>query len=287
LTNRLVFTSLALCVALITISCATIVKKPEVNAVRTVGIASLYASEDVIYKHGSGKFSGWSKETKERVAKMAHGAYETELKRLGWQVVPYQKVLASKTYKTEFGTTNVAGEKSLLEKGVALVNAIQHTKYFTLPGMMAIDWTREMENRNTASFDLSTFSVSQTKTLPQKLEALANELGVDAVVLLEMDYCYGEGTAVLGNGEAYMLAQSAMLAVDKRGVEVVKIPRWQDRCNTEKFGGKSAKSTTIVGKNLFLGEAFGADKLVGMFQQATAASAHKVVGELDKAINAQ
>ena len=60
---------------------------------------------------------------------------------------------------------------------------------------------------------------------------LAKELGVDAVVLIGMDYCYTGATAVLGNGTAKMTAGSWVKAVNPDRQIVVDMPMLEKRCD--------------------------------------------------------
>lgn len=281
--------SMGLLVAAIGLSgCASnLVKKPEINAVKRVAIASLFASNEVIFKHGNEKYDSWSWETKERVAKMAHQAFEEEIKKLGWEAVPSSKVVASAAYQAEFGGTEIKKDANLLEKGLAVVQNVQNRRYFTLPKMTPIEWNKDgNKDRGVATFDLANMSFKTEKTLPERLEKLANDLGVDAVILVEMDYCYGGGTSVMGNGEAYILGQGTMYGVDKRGDNVITLPAMQSRCATDKFAGKSGHSTTMIGGKLTFGDrTSNQDKLVTMFYEATKNTARSIVKELDKAIN--
>jgi hypothetical protein len=267
--------------------CASkLVKTPEINAVKKVAIVSLFASNEVLFKHGTGKYDSWSWDTKERVAKMAHQAFEEEIKKLGWQMVPPSKVIASSVYQTEFGRTEARSGGNLLEKGLAVVQNVRNRRFFTIPKMTPIEWNKEDKNdRGVATLDLSNMSMNREKSLPERLEKLANDLGVDAVLLVEMDYCYGGGKSVAGNGEAYILGQATMYGVDKRGDNVITLPPIQNRCSRDRFAGKSARSTTMIGGSLTFGDqTTNQDKLVQMFYEATKSTARSVAKELHKAI---
>lgn len=275
--------------ALILTSCAAtkIVRKPEVNAVKKVAVVSLFAADEVIYKHGNEKYDTWSWETKERVAKMAHQAFSEELKKLGWESISVDRIVNSSVYKTEFGKTEAKKDANLLEKGAALAQQAANRQWFTVPNMTPIEWNKENTDRDVASFDLGSFSLKKEKALPERLKTVANDLGADASLVIQLDYCYGDGTSIAGNGEAYILGQASMYGVDKRGEMVIALPPIKNRCQTEEYAGKSAHSTSIVGGKLVFSDRTNQDKLVTMFYEATKNTARSVAKALDKAINGE
>lgn len=269
-------------------SCASIIKKPEINAVRTVAIASLFADENVVFKHGPGRHNQWQPATKERVAVAAHEAFREALKKIGWSVLPVEKVVGNELYQREFGRTDAGQDANLLQKGLAAAQRMHNAQFFTLPKMTPIRWDDRGNGpkRGTASIDIVDLSLRRQRTMPEKLEALSAALGVDAVLLVEMDYCYGDGISVAGNGEAYILAQARLYAVNQRGQEIVTMPL-PKRCETRPYGGKSLGSTGIMGGNLIWGDAHQTEKMIGLFEQATRAAAKSVATELDRLMRTQ
>lgn len=268
--------------------CTSIVKKPEVNAVKKIAIATLYAPQEVIFKHGNSKADKWDKETRERIGKVTYEAFTQEFKKtLGWTILPYQTVLANKVYQAKFVPQEAAQDSSLLGKGLALAGKmaarISAMNTFSIPGMTSIPWYKDREQQAT-TFDLAQMKTVKNDTWPNKAEELAQSLGADGVIFLFMDYCYGDGISVAGNGEAYILGQAMLSLYDKNGVEVVKLPDIQNRCETKPYGGKSTHSAAITGGSFLLADKFNKDSTVTMFQEAAAATASSVAREIDAAI---
>ena len=113
---------------------------------------------------------------------------------------------------------------------------------------------------------------------------MAKKLGVDAVVLIQLDYCYGGGTfSLLGTGQAVMSAASSIKAVNQKGDMVVNMPAIP-RCDGKR--GESETSAVMINGNLqFTTSA--KDKFRKMFIEATRASAAMTVEEIRKAIAKQ
>ncbi len=260
--------------------CSSIVRKPEINGVKTVAIVSLAANEMVPWTGGRGRIEGWSLETRQRVATQAYKAYTKEFNRLGWKVLSMDKVVANPEYKKNFGPVVAKADDNFLAKAASTLSKIAASKPFTPPGLYAIEWNPD--NRQTASFSLSDFSFKTEKDIPTKLAELAKSLNVDAVVLTYLDYCYTGATAVLGNGTAKMTAGAWVKAVNPDKVVVVDMPAIEKRCDGDR--GESDKTVAMIGGSLALGKAFASDTLVTMFQEATAQVATKNVAAIDVAM---
>jgi hypothetical protein len=270
------------------VSCTSIVKKPEVNAVKKIAIATLYAPQEVLYKHGNSKADKWDKETRERIGKVTYEAFTQEFKKtLGWTILPYQTVLSNKVYQAKFVPQEAPKDSSLLGKGLALAGKLvarqSALSTFSIPGMTPIPWYQDGDQQET-TFDLMQMKTVKNDTWPNKAEELAQSLGADGVIFLFMDYCYGDGVSVAGNGEAYILGQAMLSLYDKNGVEVVKLPNIENRCQTAPYGGKSTHSAAIVGGSFLLADKFNKDSTVTMFQEAAVATASSVAKEIDAAI---
>lgn len=268
-----------LSLALLFTNCASIVRKPEINGVKTVAIVSLSANEMVPWTGGRGRIENWPLESKQRVANLAYKAYSQEFKRLGWNVVPISKVTALAEYRQEFGPLEAKADDNFLTKTVSALGQVAASKPFTPPGLYAIPWEAPQERRKPASFSISFKSEKDVKT---KLAELAHKLNVDAVVLAYLDYCYTGSTAVLGNGTAKMTAGGWVKAVNPDKVVVVDMPAIEKRCDGER--GESEKTVAMVGGSIAFGKAFAGDTLVSMFQEATQRVAARNVALIDEAM---
>lgn len=224
--------------------CSSIVRKPEIEGVKKVAIVSLMADERVPWTGGSGQVRNWNLETKNRVARIAYKAYSEEFRRLKWNVIPIEKVIASKAYAKEFGP----------------MTAKKAAKYFTAKGLHPIAW----EDINT------------------RLAEVAEDLGVDATVLVFLDYCYTGAQAILGNGNARMTAGSWIKSVSREGVTIVDMPAIANRCEGDR--GESTEKFPMIGGSISLGKVLDNDQLVKAFGEASREAAKLNVSAIDKAI---
>jgi hypothetical protein len=115
-----------------------------------------------------------------------------------------------------------------------------------------------------------------------KLGEFARKLGVDAVVIVAIDYCYGAGFWNIGGlGEAKMTAASTVRAVSKDGqmlIDMDDVPR----CSGETRAW-SEDSMFMNGGDLVLASA-SREKLKAMFAQATALSLNESIGKVQAAM---
>jgi hypothetical protein len=256
--------------------CTSIVMKPDIDQVKKVAILSLYADQKVPHEGGMGVVTHWDGKVRLQVAEDALLTYQKEFSKLGWQVMSPQKVLESKEYQQAFAVPEIDPNSSVGKFANLLKNVYQQ-QFFTPAGMLPVRF--DDSSANTKYYgDLA-------KDNPRtRLGGMAKKLGVDAVVLIQLDYCYGSGSfALLGNGEAAMTAGSSIKAINQQGNMVVNMP------TVPMCGGKRAKSQTgavmINGNLQFTTSA--KDRFRKMFVEATRASAAMTVAEIQKAIAKQ
>jgi hypothetical protein len=256
--------------------CTSIVMKPDIDQVRKVAILSLYADQKVPNEKGMGVVTHWDGKVRLQVAEDALNTFQKEFSKLGWQVMSPQKVLESKEYQQAFAVPEVNPESNT-GKFASLLKNVYQQQFFTPAGMLPIQF--DDSSANTQYYgDLA-------KDNPRlRLGGMAKKLGVDAVVLVQLDYCYGGGTfSLLGTGEAVMTAGSSVKAINQQGNMVVNMP------TVPLCGGKRGESETgavMINGNLQFTSS-SKDRFRKMFIEATRASAAMTVAEIQKAIAKQ
>jgi hypothetical protein len=253
--------------------CTSIVMKPDIDRVKKVAILSLYADQKVPHEKGMGIVTHWDNKVRLQVAEDALTTYQKELGRLGWQVVSPQKVLESKEYQQAFAVPENKADTGAGKFAGFLKNVYQQ-QFFTPAGMLPIPLDDSAANTK--------YYGDLAQDNPRaRLGGMAKKLGVDAVVLIQIDYCYGGGTfSLLGTGEAVMTAGSSIKAVNQDGNMVVNMPVVA-RCDGKR--GASETSALMVNGNLqFTTSA--KDRFRKMFIEATRASAAMTIEEIRKAM---
>jgi hypothetical protein len=256
--------------------CTSIVMKPDIDQVRKVAILSLYADQKVPNEKGMGVVTHRDGKVRLQVAEDALNTFQKEFSKLGWQVMSPQKVLESKEYQQAFAVPEVNPESNT-GKFASLLKNVYQQQFFTPAGMLPIQF--DDSSANTQYYgDLA-------KDNPRlRLGGMAKKLGVDAVVLVQLDYCYGGGTfSLLGTGEAVMTAGSSVKAINQQGNMVVNMP------TVPLCGGKRGESETgavMINGNLQFTSS-SKDRFRKMFIEATRASAAMTVAEIQKAIAKQ
>jgi hypothetical protein len=267
--NRVVVASV---VAFLLNGCVTIVRKPEVNQVKKVAILSVYADQSVPENKGRGVVKGWDDGIRIEVAENALALAEQEVAKLGWNVVPGREVIQSPEYQQAFKIEAPAESGQVGSALASLGNVLQKARmraFFTPPGMHPIQLQSE-QGKNS-----SCFGNNCPEDPKVKLAAFAKQLDVDAVVVVEFDYCYAGGTWSLGGtGQAKMTAASAIRAVNKDGQMVIDMPAIP-RCE----GNTRAESQAWMAMNGgdLLYALSSKDNIKTMFTEATAASLDKSV----------
>lgn len=267
--------------------CASIVKKPEINGVRKVAIVSLYADQMIPWTGGTGRVDYFDLETKNRVALQAYKSFANEFKRLKWEVVPMERVTTNAYYKKQFGPQEANKDSNVLAKAANVLGTITNEGYFTATGLFPVDFIKEEskkdQDRGIASLDLASFKIQSKPDFKTQLGELARDLGVDAVVVAQLDYCYTGATAVLGNGTAKFTAGTTLRAYNGDKQAVVSLPAPKKRCES-KYLGESSKTVAMVGGSISLAKAFDRDAIVTALSEASANSAKVVVAQIDAAI---
>ena len=249
----------------------SIVKKPEIDQVKRVAILSLYADQKVPSDKGTGIVKDWDDKVRLQVADDALNTYRKALSTLGWQVVNPQKVLESREYQQAF---KVSDNKTVSKVASFLQNVYQQ-QFFTPPGMLPIVLSDEVANTRY-------YGDAKQDNPVATLAGMAKKLNVDAVVLVQMDYCYTGGTfSLLGSGQAVMSAGASVKAINQKGDVVVNMPT-VPRCDGKR--GESKTSAIMLAGNLQFTRA-DKDRFRKMFIEATRESAMITVGELQKAMS--
>lgn len=249
----------------------SIVKKPDIEQVKKVAILSLYADQKVPNDKGRGVVTQWDNKVRLQVAEDALRTYQAEMAGLGWKVVSPTKVLESREYQQAFAIPKP--DTTTGKFGSFLKNMYQQ-QFFTPAGMLPIPLDDSAANTH--------YYGDAARDNPRaRLGDMARKLGVDAVVLIQIDYCYGGGTfSLLGNGQAVMSAGSSIKAVNQKGEMVVNMPAVA-RCDGKR--GTSKTSALMVNGNLeFTYSA--RDRFRKMFVEATRASAAMTVADVHKAM---
>lgn len=252
----------------------SIVKKPDIDQVKKVAILSLYADEKVPNDKGMGVVTDWDGKVRLQVAEDALKTYQAELTRLNWQVVSPMKVLQSKEYQQAFAIVPASQANTTAGKFGNLLKNIYQQQFFTPAGMLPIPLDDSAANTR--------YYGDAAKDNPRaRLGEMARKLGVDAVVLIQMDYCYGGGTfSLLGTGQAVMTAGSSIKAVNQKGEMVVNMATVA-RCDGNR--GTSKTSAVMVNGNLQFTRS-ARDRFRKMFIEASRASAAITVAEVRKAM---
>ena len=244
--------------AILLTSCSSIVKQPNISDVRSAVILSIYAGETVSHNRGKGTISNWDNRVKLAVANDALYVYSKELQRLGWKIYSPKKAVQSKRYQTAFGP-----------KAAALATDSYHDRFLAPTGMHPIALSSDHDQQ----------AVAQRE---QVLVELAKRYRVDAVVVVQLDYCYEGGAfSIMGHGNAIMTAAASIKAVNQAGERVVDMP---DIMPCAGKRGKSNQSTAMIANNLVFAPS-NQQKIRAMFAEATRASARIAVDEIQAALS--
>jgi hypothetical protein len=275
-TRRIVLLS---AMVMLSTGCASIVRKPDINKVTKVAVLSVYANETVPEKNGRGTVKDWDNQFRMEVAESALAAAESEVGRLGWQVVSGKDVIQSPDYQDAFRPKASTGNETANQALEGLARLAQHVRnnnFFTPPGMHPIQIGGEKGKYN------SCVGNGCAEDPKAKLADLAKKLDVDAVVIVELDYCYQGGTFSLGGtGEAKLTAGSNIRAVSRDGqmiIDMDDIPRCEGKTRSE-----SENSMLMNGGDLIFLSA-SREKMKAMFTQATVGSLQKSVGQVQSAM---
>ncbi len=198
---------------------------------------------------------------------------------MSWEVVAGQEVIQSPSYQEAFApkaNTSSEGLNNALKMFGKVAQQSHDGRFFTPPGMHPILLHEEKNNHS------SCFGNNCPPDPKTRLAELAKQLGVDAVVVVAVDYCYGGGTwSVGGLGEAKMSAGTAIRAVSKDGSMII------DMNDVPKCGGdnrtQSEGSMFMNGGDLVFLTA-SREKMRDMFVQATQGSIERAVAQVQAAM---
>lgn len=257
---------------LIFTGCSSIVKKPEVNQVKKIAILSVYANDKVVEAKGRGLVQNWDQTFKMQVAEDFLVIYKNSFKKIGWTVVEPTEVLASPEYKAMFEVKKAETGNETVNKvtnflggiGAGLIESSNKRNFFSPAGMYAIPFPAKEGN---------CYGDDCPPPPQKKLADLAAKLNVDAIAVVQIDYCYEGGgwTSFGGLGEAFMTAATSIKVVNKKSITVVDMPALQ-MCDKSDNRGNSTNSMMMNGGNLVFLTA-SKEKLRAMFKQATVSSA--------------
>lgn len=119
------------------------------------------------------------------------------------------KITSNEYYKKNFAPIDTEKDTSALAKVGNFIENLHNSKYFAPKGLYPVEWPKD-EKKKITSMSLS-FKVEKHRDLKEDMAELAKDLNVDAVVIVELDYCYTGATAILGNGTAKLTASSCGL----------------------------------------------------------------------------
>jgi len=254
--------------------CSSIVQKPQVNQVHKAAIISLYANEKVPNADGLGVVNDWDDHVRMEVAEDALVTFANELQVTGWQLVKPDSVVHSKEYQDTFAVSDKVADTKM-GKFASLMQNVYRRQYFTPAGM----WPIQLDDKEANTHYFGDAAKSNPK---QRLADMAKKLGVDAVIIVQLDYCYDGGMlSMLGTGEAVMTAASSVKAVDRNGDVIINMPS-PPMCDGDR--GKSDTSAVMIKGNLEFTH-LAKNRFKKMFIEATRASAKMTVAEIEKAMN--
>ncbi|MEJ2554477.1 MAG: hypothetical protein P8079_10965 [Gammaproteobacteria bacterium] len=272
--SRILSTSCITIAIVLVTGCSSIVQKPQVNAVHKAAIVSLYANEKVPNADGLGVVNDWDDHVRMEVAEDALVTFANELQVTGWKLVNPDSVIQSKEYQDAFAVSDKVAD-SKMGKFVSLMQNVYRRQFFTPAGM----WPIQLDDKEANTRYFGDAAKSNPK---QRLADMAKKLGVDAVIIVQLDYCYDGGMlSMLGTGQAVMTAASSIKAVDRNGDVVINMPN-PTMCGGDR--GKSDTSAVMVKGNLEFTHV-AKDRFKKMFIEATRASARVTVAEIQKAMN--
>ncbi|MDH4275875.1 MAG: hypothetical protein OEW08_12635 [Gammaproteobacteria bacterium] len=217
----------------------SILIKPPADKIEKIALVHVYANRGVRNMEGASKFGALtalasmasSSEKKggvdfggARLTSYAVDTFNDEFAKVGkWKIVKTAEVVGSKAYKdfaqrSQEAVPQNAAVKALIATGTVLPDNMQY-----LPG----------EGRDQDS--------------KRSLTQLAQELGVDAVAVLEMDVAYTPSTAIGGTGTASAAVGVSLAVITKYGDYAVKLPKVQGEKSYSPYRQRSDGTTAMLG----------------------------------------
>ncbi len=237
-------TLLALAGALHLAGCASIVMKPQDDTMR------LQIAEDAL------------------------ATFSKELRYVGWAMLSSDAVVQSEEYRKAFMPSEINPD-SRTAKLIGLMHLRHQSQFFSPSGMLPILFSDRQANTRY-------YGDAKRGDPTRVLATMAKQLNVDAVIVVQLDYCYKGGLfSVLGTGQALMTAASSLRAVNQNGELVVNM-RDIPNCGGKTRATSDTSAAMHQGNLLFT--RVSKDRFRRMFVEATRKSAERTVAVLAKAM---
>ncbi len=295
---------LVVCLAFALAGCATtLVKEPQVDAVKKIAIVSIYANADVhdvkapkntqtsvsFLKAMLGKKSDKSLESNEQVQIVTYGlqAYGEELNKVAnWEVVPPKEVLASSKYKALMNKESAQSSMGAFLK--ALEEAAKE-RWVTPPDMPYIPVSSLSGGSVKKVTVVDGKKVDPIQDARDKMAQLCKELGVDAVAVIGLDLAYKtgmlsgmKGTGLFSGvrGKATPMVASEIVLVTKEGKLAVESSLLSQGGGT--YYNSGSAPMMLQGKPDLKD---GKGECVEVYDQAVKMSAEGLRAEIEKELN--
>ncbi|MDX1811384.1 MAG: hypothetical protein R3240_05520 [Gammaproteobacteria bacterium] len=225
---------------LLSSACSSIVKKPEIEQVKTAAIVSIFANSRIPEAQGSEILQGWSSELKQEVANNFLNEYETGFtNKLGWKMLPVSSLLTSKEYKDLFRPETKSKNESFKKLG-SLINKMSDmsdsANYFAPADMYPLDISH-------GRLKIRSGLVSKQQKIGPLLSNMAKTLSADAVIVVHIDFCYEPTTlSIQGLKKSRISAASSIHAVDKHGNTIINMGELKS-CGKQK--NRAASNTSL------------------------------------------
>ncbi len=258
--------------------CTGIVKKPEALQIRKVAIISIFSNQDVYNvgqdQDGPLSFISIPYFTKAqpqgnslslpqtgsfKLVTFSLNTFEEELSKIkGWQIVPSIKVINSQTYRTFASRFKSPIDREIASQVGSIVNQWQ-----TPEGMLPV-----------TSVDIK----DKKEALVAEINRIADDLGLDAVVLIQLDFGYSPDHATPDRKEdtadAYASVASSIKVINRHGKFAISTPD-PDKSSGERFTSEGRAS--FIGKELIFN-----DEVENLFKNAIQKSAVDLRQKINK-----
>jgi len=230
--------------------------KPAADKVKKVTLVSVTANRGVRNLKGASKMGGITamvslvkSKTEDKAEKMKDDSFDFGGNNLvnfaaetfntqfgdisGWSLVQSGEILSTDAYQ-KFSRDMKAYADSLLGKGAAskALSALMDAGSITADDMAAVPMGgRSAEEK-------------------QLLTQLAQELGVDAVVVVEVDMAYDASTAIGGTGTASASAGIGLIIVNKYGDYVINMESPRGKENYGGYRVRSDETAALIAGNI-------------------------------------
>jgi hypothetical protein len=250
----LIFVSIAALIA----SCGAppILMKPAANKVKKIALVSVTANRGVRNLEGQTKMgsimamtslikSKTEDKTKKKdddsfdfggnnLVNFAAETFNAEFSQIkGWELIPSAEIMDTDAYR-KFSRNMKAYSDSLLGEGAAskAVSAMMDAASISADGMPAV------------------VADGRSPEEKQMLTELAQDLNIDAVVVLEVDMAFSASTAIGGTGTAAAAAGIGIVMVNKYGDYVIQSKDLSHDKSFDGFRVRSENTTAMVAGNI-------------------------------------